>query len=264
MTHTLEVRSRNGDNVIVSMPKRIRIDNLLVERGLCESRESARRSVMAGEVKIGEQIAAKSSQLVDLDATVTVAAPQRFVGRGGLKLEGALDFFHVDVKGKIALDIGASTGGFTDCLLQRGAAKIYAVDVGHGQLAWKIRNDPRVVVLEKVNARSLSREQIPELFDLVVIDVSFISLTLILPPAFELLGPEGVILALIKPQFELARQDVGRGGIVRDPALHEKAQQKIAKFAEAAGHRVIGLVPSTITGTDGNQEFFICLRKRSA
>jgi 23S rRNA (cytidine1920-2'-O)/16S rRNA (cytidine1409-2'-O)-methyltransferase len=148
-------------------------------------------------------------------------------------------------------------------LLQRGAAKLFAVDVGHGQLAWKLRNDPRVTVMEKVNARFLSREDIPEVADLCVIDVSFISLTLILPRAFELIAPEGMILALIKPQFELQRKDVGRGGIVRGPALHEKAQQKIVKFVEEANYHVVGLVPSTITGTDGNQEFFICIRKRS-
>jgi 23S rRNA (cytidine1920-2'-O)/16S rRNA (cytidine1409-2'-O)-methyltransferase len=245
------------------MAKKLRIDNLLVERGLFESRESAQRSIMAGEVKIGEQVASKSSQLVDLDAAVTVAEPQRYVGRGGQKLEGALDHFQIDVKDKVALDIGASTGGFTDCLLQRGAKTVYAVDVGHGQLAWKIRKDPRVIVLEKVNARFLSSEQVPKLIDLIVIDVSFISLTLILPSAFDLITPDGVIVALIKPQFELERKDVGRGGIVRDAALHEKAQQKIVKFVEAAGRRVVGLVPSTITGADGNQEFFICLRKRS-
>src|SRR5205823_8730912 len=155
------------------------------------------------------------------------------------------------------------TGGFTDCLLQRGAVKVFAVDVGHGQLAWKIRNDPRVVVMEKLNARFLSQEHIPENVDLCVIDVSFISLTLILPRAFELVTPNGVILALIKPQFELQREDVDRGGIVRQPALHEKAQQKIVKFVEEANYHVVGLVPSTITGTDGNQEFFICIRKRS-
>lgn len=246
-----------------AMAKKLRIDNLLVERGFFQSRESAKRAVMAGEVKVGEQIAAKSSQLVDPETPLTVAEAPRYVGRGGQKLEGALDFFRIDVNGKIALDIGASTGGFTDCLLQRGVKKVYAVDVGHGQMAWKIRNDPRVVVLEKINARALSREQIPELVDLCVIDVSFISLTLILPPAFDLIAPEGTIVALIKPQFELKREDVGRGGIVRELALHEKAQQKMVRFAETAGHRVIGLVPSTITGTEGNQEFFICLRKRS-
>ena len=245
------------------MAKKIRIDNLLVARGFFESRESAQRAIMAGEVRVGDRVIDKSSELVEAKAEIAVAELPRYAGRGALKLEGALDFFQVDVSGKVALDIGASTGGFTDCLLQRGAAKVYAVDVGHGQLAWKIRNEPRVVVMEKLNARFLSREHIPELVDLCVIDVSFISLTLILPRAFELITPDGVIIALIKPQFELQRGDVGRGGIVRDPALQKKAQQKIVKFAEAANYRVVGLVPSTITGADGNQEFFICLRRRS-
>ena len=244
--------------------KKSRIDVLLVERGFFESRESAQRAIMAGEVRIGDRVIAKSSDLVDEDAPISVAEAARYVGRGAIKLAGALDFFQIDVTDKIALDIGASTGGFTDCLLQRGAAKVYAVDVGHGQMAWKIRQDPRVVTLEKVNARFLSREQIPELVDLSTIDVSFISLTLILPRAFELVTANGVIVALIKPQFELQRKDVGRGGIVREPALHEKAQQKIVNFVEEADYRVVGLVPSAITGTDGNQEFFICIRKRSA
>ncbi len=245
------------------MSKKLRIDALLVERGLFESRERAQRALMAGEVTVGENIVTKASQLVVPEASIAIAEVQRYVGRGGQKLEGALDHFRIDVQGKVALDLGASTGGFTDCLLQRGALKVYAVDVGHGQLAWKIRKDSRVIVLEKVNARSLSREQIPELADLCVIDVSFISLTLILPPATDLLTSRGTILALIKPQFELERKDVGRGGIVREPALHNKAQQKIVTFAEKAGLKVIGLAPSTITGTDGNQEFFVCLRKRS-
>jgi 23S rRNA (cytidine1920-2'-O)/16S rRNA (cytidine1409-2'-O)-methyltransferase len=257
------LRPDKNEIVTALMAKKIRIDNLLVARGFFESRESAQRAIMAGEVRVGDSIIAKSSDLVEADAEIVVAELPRYAGRGAFKLEGALDFFHVDVGGKIALDIGASTGGFTDCLLQRGVAKVYAVDVGHGQLAWKIRNEPRVVVMEKLNARFLSREHIPEPVDLCVIDVSFISLTLILPRAFELITPDGVILALIKPQFELQRGDVGRGGIVRDPALQEKAQQKIVKFAEAANYRVVGLVPSTITGADGNQEFFICLRRRS-
>src|SRR6266404_8268824 len=243
--------------------KKVRLDQVLVAKGLFASREQAQRAVMAGEVKVGTRIAAKSSQLLEPDVAIAVKATRKYVGRGALKLESALNHFEIDTYGKIALDIGASTGGFTDCLLQRGAAKVYAVDVGHGQLAWKIRNEPRVVVMEKLNARFLSREHIPELVDLCVIDVSFISLTLILPRAFELITPDGVIIALIKPQFELQRGDVGRGGIVRDPALQEKAQQKIVKFAEAANYRVVGLVPSTITGADGNQEFFICLRRRS-
>jgi 23S rRNA (cytidine1920-2'-O)/16S rRNA (cytidine1409-2'-O)-methyltransferase len=163
-----------------------------------------------------------------------------------------------------ALDIGASTGGFTDCLLQHGARKVYAIDVGHGQMAWKIRSDPRVVVREKLNARFLGRADVPEPVDLCVIDVSFISLTLILPNAFESVTPNGMVLALIKPQFELEASDVGRGGIVRDPALHMKAQEKIRQFVLNAGHEMVGIVPSEITGTDGNQEFFACARKRSA
>src|SRR5437660_12127409 len=245
------------------MAKKIRIDNLLVARGFFESRESAQRAIMAGEVRVGDGVIDKSSELVEAKAEIAVAELPRYAGRGALKLEGALDFFQVDVGGKIALDIGASTGGFTDCLLQRGAAKVYAVDVGHGQLAWKIRNEPRVVVMERLNARFLSREHIPELVDLCVIDVSFISLTLILPNAFELITPNGVIVALIKPQFELERADVGRGGIVREPALHEKAKAKIADFVRRLGHHVIGMIPSAITGKEGNQEFFVCLRKRS-
>jgi 23S rRNA (cytidine1920-2'-O)/16S rRNA (cytidine1409-2'-O)-methyltransferase len=168
------------------------------------------------------------------------------------------------VRGKVALDIGASTGGFTDCLLQRSAAKIYAVDVGHGQLDWKLRKDPRVTALEKLNARFLSREHVPELVDLCVIDVSFISLTLILPNAFDLVTPGGAILALIKPQFELQRADVGRGGVVRDPELHQRAQDKIVQFVTHLGHFVAGIVPSAVKGADGNQEFFACLRKQSA
>lgn len=243
---------------------KMRIDHALVERGFFESRERAQRAIMAGEVRAGDRVFAKPAEMVEMDAAISVAGPPQFVSRGALKLSDALDFFGIDVEGKVALDIGASTGGFTDCLLQRSAAKIFAVDVGHGQLAWKLRNDPRVVVIEKVNARFLSTEHVPESVDLCVIDVSFISLTLILPRAFELISESGVILALIKPQFELGRDEVGRGGIVREPALHEKAQQKIVNFVERARFQIVGLVPSKITGTDGNQEFFICIRKPSA
>jgi 23S rRNA (cytidine1920-2'-O)/16S rRNA (cytidine1409-2'-O)-methyltransferase len=245
------------------MKKKARIDQMLVERGFFESRERAQRAVMAGKVRVGERVIAKPAEMIDIDAAIAIESPSQFVSRGALKLSGALDFFAIDVRDKVALDIGASTGGFTDCLLQRSASKVFAVDVGRGQLAWKIRTDPRVTVLEKINARFLSHEQIPQFVDLCVIDVSFISLTLILPRAFELVTPDGVILALIKPQFELQRKDVGRGGIVRNPALHEKAQQKIVNFVEEAKYDVVGVVPSAITGTDGNQEFFICIRKRS-
>jgi 23S rRNA (cytidine1920-2'-O)/16S rRNA (cytidine1409-2'-O)-methyltransferase len=244
--------------------KKARIDQVLVERDFYQSREQARRAIMAGEVQVNEQIVDKASLLVAPDVPIVTAPPPRFVGRGGLKLEGALNHFHLDVRDKTAADIGASTGGFTDCLLQRGARRIYAIDVGHGQLAWKIRNDPRVVVLEKVNARTLAPSLIPEAVDVCVIDASFISLTLILPNAFALLRPNGVVLALIKPQFELERSAVGRGGIIRDPALHDEAQRKVVSFIEKLGHDIIGVMPSVITGTDGNQEFFVCARKRLA
>jgi len=244
------------------MSKKLRLDQLLVGKGLFVSREQAQRAVMAGEVKVGTRIAAKPSQLLEADAAIAVKPTRKYVGRGALKLEGALDHFKIEVHGKVALDIGASTGGFTDCLLQQGAAKVYAVDVGHGQLDWKLRNDLRVIALEKLNARFLSREHVPELVDLCVIDVSFISLTLILPNAFDLITPGGVVLALIKPQFELQRADVGSGGVVRDPELHQRAQDKIVQFVTRLGHIVTGIVPSAIKGTDGNQEFFACLRKR--
>jgi 23S rRNA (cytidine1920-2'-O)/16S rRNA (cytidine1409-2'-O)-methyltransferase len=246
------------------MSKKLRLDQLLVGKGLFASREQAQRAIMAGDVTIGTRIAAKPSELLDEQAAITLKPTRKYVGRGALKLEAALDHFDIDVRGKTALDIGASTGGFTDCMLQRGAEKVYAVDVGHGQLDWKLRNDPRVIVLEKINARSLSREHIPELVDICVIDVSFISLTLILPNAFDLITSTGVIVALIKPQFELQRSDVGKGGIVRDPALHQKAQDKIVAFVTDLGDVVRGIFPSVVKGADGNQEFFACMRKRLA
>ena len=242
----------------------MRLDQVLVQRAFYSSREQAQRAVMAGQVRVGEQVAQKPSLLVEPDATIFTSAAARFVGRGGLKLEGALEHFAIDVQDQIAVDIGASTGGFTDCLLQHGARKVYAIDVGHGQLAWKIRRDPRVTVLEKTNARLISPSLIAEKADICAIDVSFISLTLILPNAFELVTPSGIVLALIKPQFELERTDVGRGGIVRDASLHQKAQGKIASFVESTGNEVVGIVASPITGTDGNHEFFLCARKPSA
>src|SRR5438046_3862047 len=246
------------------MPKKLRLDQLLVGKGLFPSREQARRAVMAGDVKVGTRIAVKPSELLEEEAPISIKPAPKYVGRGALKLESALDHFKIDVGGKTALDIGASTGGFTDCMLQRGANKVFAVDVGHGQLDWKLRNDTRVIVLEKVNARSLSREQVPNIIDICVIDVSFISLTLILPSAFYLITSTEVILALIKPQFELQRSDVGKGGIVRNHDLHRKAQDKIVGFVTDLGHVVTGIVPSAIKGVDGNQEFFACIRKRLA
>ena len=245
------------------MPQKLRLDQLLVGRGFFPSREQARRAILAGNVSVGTRTAAKPSELLDEQTAISVKATRKYVGRGALKLESALEHFDIDANGKIVLDIGASTGGFTDCMLQRGAEKVYAVDVGYGQLDWKLRNDARVIVLERANARFLTRDRVQELVDLCVIDVSFISLTLILPNAIALLKPEGVLLALIKPQFELQRSDVGKGGIVRDPRLHQKAQDKIVAFVNDLGHVIAGIAPAAIKGADGNQEFFACIRKRS-
>jgi len=216
---------------------------------------------MAGEVFVDGQRGEKAGARTAEDAAIEVKGAPRYVSRGGLKLEGALSHFHLDPTGAVCLDIGASTGGFTDCLLQHGAAKVYAFDVGHSQLDWKIRSDPRVVVREKLNARHLTREDIPEPPALCAIDVSFISLTLILPPAFEVLSPTGVILALIKPQFELGKSEVGKGGIVRDPAGHEAAVARIRDFVTGSlGRKWEGVIESPILGGQGNKEFLACLR----
>lgn len=242
-----------------------RLDLLLVARGLFESREKAQRAIMAGEVSVGERVIDKAGTKVAEDAALNVRAAERYVGRGGFKLEGALDAFGIDPAGCVCLDIGASTGGFTDCLLQRGAAKVYAIDVGHSQLAWKIRSDSRVVVREHLNARYLTSDDIPEPIDLCVVDVSFISLTLILPPALQLLRPEGVLIPLIKPQFELRREDVGKGGVVRDEELHQRAISKIETFVRQELRRTWeGCIPSPIRGGEGNQEFLACVRNVSA
>jgi 23S rRNA (cytidine1920-2'-O)/16S rRNA (cytidine1409-2'-O)-methyltransferase len=242
-------------------PTKQRLDCLLVARGLFESREKAQRAIMAGEVLVGDRPMDKPGTKVAEDVALTVKAAMRYVSRGGFKLEGALQAFGIDPTGKTCLDIGASTGGFTDCLLQHGAVKVHAIDVGHSQLDWKIRSDARVVVREKCNARFLSREEVPDPIELCVIDVSFISLTLILPAAFDLLTPEGVILPLIKPQFELSRQEIGKGGIVREGHLHEKAVEKIRRFTtETLGKTWAGVTDSPILGTEGNKEFLACLR----
>jgi len=241
-----------------------RLDQLLVARGYFESREKAQRAIMAGSVKVGEQRADKPGTRVPEDAAIQVKTAERYVGRGGLKMEAALAHFAVDPTGATCLDIGASTGGFTDCLLQHGAARVFAIDVGHSQLDWKIRSDPRVVVREKLNARHLTRTDIPEPIALCVIDVSFISLTLILPPAAALLSNGGVIIPLIKPQFELRKEDVARGGVVRDPALHRRAVEKIRDFvAELPGVLWEGVIESPILGGEGNKEFLACLRTPS-
>jgi 23S rRNA (cytidine1920-2'-O)/16S rRNA (cytidine1409-2'-O)-methyltransferase len=239
-----------------------RLDVLLVRRGLFESRERAQRAVMAGDVTVAGQVAMKCGTTYAEDVLLEVRAPAKYVGRGGFKMEGALDGFGVNPEGWTCLDIGASTGGFTDCLLQRGAARVYAVDVGHSQLDWRIRSHPRVVVKEHLNARHLSDEDVPELMDLVVIDVSFISLTLILGPAFERLRTGGLLIPLIKPQFELRREDVARGGVVRDPVLHARAVERVRAFvAGVSGVVWVAEMESPITGGDGNVEFLALLRK---
>lgn len=240
---------------------KLRLDQLLVARGLCASREKAQRAIMAGEVMVGERVIDKAGTPVPEDALVTLKAPERYVGRGGVKLEAALQAFALNPTGWTCLDIGASTGGFTDCLLQHGAARVWAIDVGHDQLAWRIRVDPRVAVREGLNARYLTASDVPDPPELIVIDVSFISLTLILPPAVALLKPAGVIVPLIKPQFELRKEQVGKGGVVRDPPLHAEAVARIRRFVESKTTLTwSGCIESPIRGGEGNTEFLACLR----
>ena len=241
-----------------------RLDVLLVERGMFESRERAQRAIMAGSVRVAGQRADKAGTKFDSDVVLDIEQPEKYVGRGGLKLEGALQAFQIEPRDWLCLDVGASTGGFTDCLLQNGARMVYAADVGHSQLDWKIRSDPRVVVLEKVNCRYLTEADIPDLVDLLVADVSFISLTLILPAALERVRPGGMAVVLIKPQFELRREDVSRGGVVRDPALHARAVDRIRQWVDACPFlRWDGLVESPIRGGDGNVEFLAWIGKLS-
>ncbi len=236
--------------------KKERVDTLLVARGLCDSREQAKRLIIAGEIRSGDRIIDKPATKLPEDSPLEVKERPRFVGRGGLKLEGALHAFGIDPAGWTCMDVGASTGGFTDCLLQRGACRVHAIDVGTNQLVWKLRNDPRVVVKEQFNARHLVAADIGEPIRLAVMDLSFISLTKVLPAVFGVLDPQGEVVCLIKPQFELRKDDISKGGIVRDPLLHERAVAKIRMFVtEQHGCEWKGLIPSPITGMDGNQEF---------
>ena len=246
------------------MPKKLRLDILLAQRGLAESRQKAQRIIMAGVVRVNGQKIDKSSAMIAPDTEVTVLGKScPYVSRGGLKLQGALDVFSLQVEGMVILDIGASTGGFTDCLLQRGAKKIYAVDVGYGQLDWNLRNDDRVIVRERTNARYLSPEDFEEKMDLIVIDASFISLDKILPATVGILREEGEVLALVKPQFEVGRFEVGKGGVVRDPQKHKSAVEGVVKEAEKLGYACSGTVRSPITGPAGNVEFFIRLYRKT-
>ncbi len=248
------------------MPARTRLDAALFERGLCDSREQAKRLIIAGSVLVDGQPAAKPGQGVTADVDLQVKDRPRYVSRGGLKLEGALRQFDLNVSGAVALDAGASTGGFTDCLLQHGAARVYAFDVGTNQLVWKLRSDPRVISREQFNLRHLAPEDVPEPIDLAVFDVSFISLLLVMPPVMAVLHRErGQLVCLIKPQFELTREDVGTGGIVRDPALHARAVEKIKAFADISeGFHWRGVIESPIKGTEGNTEFLAWISKQPA
>ena len=241
-----------------------RLDQALVELGLCESREKAKRAILAGQVRINGCLARKPSDAVKPDDQLTLAAAERFVSRGGLKLEHAVAHFRLDVAGLTAIDLGASTGGFTDCLLQRGAAKVYAVDVGRGQLAWRLRRDPRVVVMEKVNARELTPTKFPPGFvsaDLAVIDCSFISLRKILPPNIALLRPFAKIVALIKPQFEAGKAEADRGaGVIRDTVIHQRVLRELELFVGICGGlRWLGVTESPLLGPAGNKEFLVLI-----
>ena len=233
-----------------------RLDRLLVERGLAESREKAQALIMAGEVAINGQKASKPGQPVAADCSVEVLAPPRYVSRGGFKLAAALEHFAIDVGGKTCVDIGSSTGGFTDVLLQSGAARVHAVDVGAGQLAWRLRTDPRVAIHEGINARQLRPEDIGERVDFLTCDVSFISVTLILPAAAALLQPAGQMVILIKPQFEVGKGQVGKGGIVRDPQLHQTACDRVTGAVRDLGFAT-SIMPSPILGAEGNKEFLL-------
>jgi 23S rRNA (cytidine1920-2'-O)/16S rRNA (cytidine1409-2'-O)-methyltransferase len=246
--------------------RRERLDTLLVARGLVSSREQARRLIMAGAVVVGEQRVDKPGEAVASNATLRIkeGALSPYVSRGGRKLAAAIRAFALEVAGKVALDVGASTGGFTDCLLQHGARKVFAVDVGYGQLAWKLRHDPRVISLERRNLRYLPKTELDETPHLAVIDVSFISLTLVIPKVLDLIASRGEIVALIKPQFEVGKGKVGKGGVVKDPALHQEVIQRMREQAQGWGLEVKGIIESPLLGPKGNKEFFIYGQKSSA
>jgi 23S rRNA (cytidine1920-2'-O)/16S rRNA (cytidine1409-2'-O)-methyltransferase len=241
---------------------RTRLDKLVLERGLAPTREKAQALILAGQIHINGRRADKAGMPVPADARVElVGEPPRYVSRGGIKLEGALEDFSLDPSGKICLDIGSSTGGFTDCLLQHGAARVYAVDVGKGQLDWKLRQDARVVVREGINARHLKPEDIGEPVDWVTLDVAFISVAKILPAALACARPGATFLILVKPQFELSQKQVSKGGIVRDPALHREAVEKVSQAAVEVDLGEIQVRESRLPGAEGNREFFLCARR---
>ena len=244
------------------MADRKRADVALVQQMLCESREKAQAAIMEGRVYLGEKRINKPSEMIGDDETLTVrAAGNEYVSRGALKLEKAVRVFGADLKGRVVMDIGSSTGGFTDVCLRNGAAHVYSIDVGYGQLDWKLRNDPRVTVMERTNARHLTPEMFPDRPSVTVMDVSFISIRLILPVAASVMGDDGVFYTLIKPQFEAGRESVGKNGVVRDPKIHEDVLNEVIRFAEETGWQTVGLDFSPITGPKGNIEFLAEIRK---
>jgi 23S rRNA (cytidine1920-2'-O)/16S rRNA (cytidine1409-2'-O)-methyltransferase len=239
-----------------------RLDILLVKRGMAPSRERARALLMEGNVSVDGSTMSKAGTMVDNHATIIVKGQEMpYVSRGGLKLEAALGHFGIHLDGEIAMDVGSSTGGFTDCMLKKGAKKVYCIDVGYGQLAWSLRNDPRVVLIERTNIRHLERERIHDTIDIATIDVSFISLKNVLPKVMEFIRPEGAILALVKPQFEVGRGEVGKGGIVRDIGKREAAVETVKEFAQEHGLKTMGVFLSPVAGQKGNREYFLHMRK---
>lgn len=244
--------------MISGRSQKLRLDRLLVERGLVDSRQKAQGLILAGQIMVDEQKQEKCGALVDTQAVLRMLGESpKYVSRGGLKLEGALEHFRIDPDSRVCLDVGASTGGFTDCLLQHGAGKVFALDGGTNQLDWKIRRDPRVIVLEKVNARYLTFDRIGMLVDLVTVDVSFISVTLILPALVPLLVGPADLVVLVKPQFEVGKGQVGKGGIVRDPAQHQEAVAKVSRKLLELGFRDLASMESPLLGAEGNREFFL-------
>src|SRR5947209_16812049 len=241
------------------MATRIRIDRMIVERGLVDSREKATKLIMAGDVFVDGERVDKAGALISPEAEVELRGRSPYVSRGGEKLTHALDHFNINVVGKICIDVGASTGGFTDCLLQRGASRVYAVDVGTGQLDARLRRDPRVVVMEQTNARTLDPRIFGDQPTLAVVDVSFISLEKVLPAIFNVLAPRSEVITLVKPQFEAGREHVGKGGVVRDPAQHRAVVQRLARYAVLRGWHVLGVTASPLRGPKGNREFFLHL-----
>ncbi len=242
----------------MSQKKKERLDKLLVEKGLLKSREKARALIMGGKVWVNGSRVEKAGKEVDIQADIVLQETFPFVGRGGLKLDGALDYFRINVQDKIIFDVGASTGGFTDCLLQKGARKVYALDVGYGLLDWSLRNDDRVVPIERQNIRYFTLDELGEKVDMSVIDVSFISLKKVIPSVIKCTKEGGTIVSLVKPQFEVGKGEVGKGGIVRDPEKHKMVLDDMTRFIDTLGLKIKGLVESPIKGAKGNKEFWIC------